>query len=254
MLKNFFKKHLLKLHFIKKLAVATVVNQNLLASVINNIKPDDLRKALFLPISNFSSQNNQDIFALLVNNFNKGFFIEIGANDGFTYSNTIYLEENYNWNGILIEANPKYLNSLNKRKNSIVINQAVYKDIGTIEFCDAGLYGGIQSSIDPLHSKYTTNSNIIKVECNTLIELISKHKKSIPDIIDFISIDVEGLELIIVEQLLTLPFKIKCGVVEVNKRNMETKEITKLLQNAGYTIDNRYSVNQDLYFYNNSLL
>ena len=254
MFKIFIKKHILKLHIIKKLAIATVVNRNLLASVINNMNPDDLRKTLFLPKSNFSSQNNQDIFALFVNNFKKGFFIEIGANDGFTYSNTIYLEENYNWNGILIEANPKYLNSLNKRKNSLVINQAVYKDAGTIEFIDAGLYGGIQSSIDPLHSKYTTNSNIIKVECNTLIEIISKHKKNIPDVIDFISIDVEGLELIIVEQLLSLPFKIKCGVVEVNKRNQETKEITKLLQNAGYIIDNRYSVNQDLYFYNNSLL
>jgi FkbM family methyltransferase len=254
MIKKLLKKYIFKFKLVKKLAIATVVNENLFASVINNINPIILRENLFLPKSKFSSQNNQDIFALLINKFKEGFFIEIGANDGFTFSNTIYLEENFNWKGILIEANPLYTDSLSKRKNSFVINQAVYKNSGTIDFFDAGLYGGIQNSIDPLHSKYTSNSNIIKVPCNTLDNMLLQYNKTIPDIIDFVSIDIEGLELIIIKQLLSMPFKIRCGVVEVNKRSEEIKIITSLLIDSGYIIDSRYSVNQDLYFYNQNLL
>ena len=35
-----------------------------------------------------------------------GFFIELGANDGISQSNTLYLERRMNWRGILIEPNP----------------------------------------------------------------------------------------------------------------------------------------------------
>ena len=35
--------------------------------------------------------------------YNNGFYIEIGAYDGITQSNTYYYEKNKNWKGILIE-------------------------------------------------------------------------------------------------------------------------------------------------------
>lgn len=36
----------------------------------------------------------------------EGFFVECGAFDGFYLSNTLHLEVNYNWTGLLIEASP----------------------------------------------------------------------------------------------------------------------------------------------------
>src|SRR5207248_779915 len=35
--------------------------------------------------------------------FNNGFFVEAGANDGLTYSNSLYFEKYHNWTGLLIE-------------------------------------------------------------------------------------------------------------------------------------------------------
>ena len=45
-----------------------------------------------------------------------GFFIECGAADGETYSNSLFFEMQRNWTGILIEANPLYYRAL-LRKN-----------------------------------------------------------------------------------------------------------------------------------------
>ena len=46
-------------------------------------------------------------------NYDNGFFIELGANDGKTQSNTLYFERYRNWNGILIEPSPNnYLKCL----------------------------------------------------------------------------------------------------------------------------------------------
>ena len=55
--------------------------------------------------------------------YKKGFFIEAGAFDGISYSNTFYLAKKLNWTGILIEPIfEKYLSCIKNRKDSIVIN------------------------------------------------------------------------------------------------------------------------------------
>ena len=40
-------------------------------------------------------------------NYDYGFFVELGANDGYTESNTLFLENKRNWRGILIEPSPQ---------------------------------------------------------------------------------------------------------------------------------------------------
>ena len=44
-----------------------------------------------------------DIKMLNYLNFDNGFYIECGANDGITQSNTYKLEKDKNWKGLLIE-------------------------------------------------------------------------------------------------------------------------------------------------------
>lgn len=228
MFKSLLKKYFLELKLVKRVAIATVINKELLPDVLTSVSASQIRKALFLPESDYYSQNNQDVYALFFNKTQSGFFVEIGANDGFTFSNTVYLEEKYGWKGILIEANPKYLNSLQKRTHSCVVNKAVFDSPGTIEFVDAGLYGGIKNSIDEIHSRHTKDANIVSVPCDSLSNILHSVHYEVPDVIDFISIDVEGLELMIVQQLLKLENKIKCGVIEVNNRRSERKEIENL--------------------------
>jgi hypothetical protein len=72
-------------------------------------------------------------------NFKNGFFLEVGAYDGLLFSNTVDLEINLNWRGILIEPDfNQYIKCVKNRPNSIVVNAAlvsggVVKKI--IKFC-----------------------------------------------------------------------------------------------------------------------
>lgn len=73
------------------------------------------------------SQAGQDIFVLSVlNNKQNGYFVEIGSNDPIYINNTYILEKNYNWNGIMIEYDQKYLEKYKEtRYNSVYeINDA----------------------------------------------------------------------------------------------------------------------------------
>jgi hypothetical protein len=58
-----------------------------------------------------------------------GKFIEIGALDGRTYSNTLYFEKKWDWRGILIEGHPGNQGALrgnqDYRKNSAIFTVAI---------------------------------------------------------------------------------------------------------------------------------
>ena len=95
-----------------------------------------IRNDLLLPPSknshyNFTEDrnNNQSQFgqdynvAKLLNFKRNGIFIEAGAYDGETHSNTLQLELQYNWTGILVEPNPDTFQLLvSKHRNCFAIN------------------------------------------------------------------------------------------------------------------------------------
>ena len=52
-----------------------------------------------------------------------GFFVECGAYDGESLSNTLYFEKTRHWKGLLIEANPNnYAKLKKKNRNAYTIN------------------------------------------------------------------------------------------------------------------------------------
>ena len=66
-----------------------------------------------------NSQNYQDLWALFENKFKRdGFFVEFGATDGVTGNNTLLLEREYGWTGILAEPNPHWHNDLFYNRNT----------------------------------------------------------------------------------------------------------------------------------------
>ena len=61
-------------------------------------------------------------------NYDYGFFVELGANDGVNQSNSLYFEIKRNWKGVLVEPAPhNYQKCIEQRskKNSIFCNACV---------------------------------------------------------------------------------------------------------------------------------
>ena len=72
--------------------------------------PRIILKIIFIFKDKYFSLNSLDKKIEKYLNYNKGFYVEIGANNGFDQSNTLYFEINRNWKGILIEPlSHKYL-------------------------------------------------------------------------------------------------------------------------------------------------
>ena len=80
------------------------------------------------------SENGQDIFALLSSNFSRDkIFIEIGAYDGITFSNTYLLEKKFGWTGILVECIPSNFKRIAlSRESKSILAAATNKDIDSI--------------------------------------------------------------------------------------------------------------------------
>jgi FkbM family methyltransferase len=138
--------------------------------------------------------------------FKNGFFIEAGANDGVTYSNTLYYERYRNWNGLLIEPIPE-LAKLCKanRPRCIVENCALvssdYSEREVSMYCCRmmSLVKGAMKSTeaDLEHVRkgrevQGVQSYEVKVPARTLTSILEQHGIGK---IDFLSLDVEGYEL-----------------------------------------------------------
>ena len=143
-------------------------------------------------------------------NYNNGFFIELGANDGKTQSNTLYFERYRNWTGIMVE--PTSHNFLKCIKN---------RNLATKTFCNACvsfdykdkyveiIYSNLMSTplglesdiIDPkAHTDLGTKfleKNEVKFNFGAIARTLNSiiQESNAPKVIDLLSLDVEGAEL-----------------------------------------------------------
>jgi len=184
----------------------------------------------------FSQQKEDRILYEKYLNYSNGFFIELGAMNGITFSNTLFFERNLNWSGVLIEPTTQYNELIQNRPNCYNFNFAISEIDGDVEFLGEYALGGILSSMDKQHingfnlkkeEKYTVKSKPIY----KLIENINISK------IDFFSIDVEGGELSVLK---TFDWSIPVYIVliELSKYDLDKdEECRKFLSNKGFEFD-----------------
>ena len=127
----------------------------------------------------------------------RGFFVECGAADGETLSNSLFFEIERNWTGLLIEANPDYHRALlRKNRRAYVLRSCLSaeRQPATVRFRSADVFGGIADKQHQSHVAYIASNKKpdVAVNCFPLNTIMSAINISH---VDYFSLDVEGAEL-----------------------------------------------------------
>ena len=120
----------------------------------------------------------------------KGYFIEVGANDPKNLSQTYYLEKK-GWEGLLIEPQPELVEELKNARSAKVLPVAcgAPEDKGEAELFIAGEFSGLKKHQVFTDIHYTGSITIFVTTLDDILE-----EEGNPAI-DLLSIDVEGYEL-----------------------------------------------------------
>jgi FkbM family methyltransferase len=181
-----------------------------------------------------------------------GFFVDLAATDGVKFSNTYVLEKRFGWTGIAIEPNPDTFPLLQQNRACICVNACIDGDFGRIEFLPNAGHGGIVAEDtdnspairDDEIKKWREAEKMLTLEAIPLVEVL--HRYEAPDVIDFLSLDVEGAETRI---LRTFPFDKYRFLAMCIER--PTPELNALLFRRGYLFVR--NVNFDTFYVHQSI-
>ena len=155
------------------------------------------------------SQLFQDLFVLyFLKNKKNGTFLEFGATNGFEMSNSFTLEHDFQWQGVLAEPSPQWHIQLKKnRPKSTIITECIYSETGKdLDFfvSDQGVFSTLEEfknshiSSMPGNTKARNESGYNhKVKTISLNDVFIKYFNGVA--IDYMSVDTEGSELMILE-------------------------------------------------------
>ncbi len=172
--------------------------------------------------------------------YENGYFIEAGANDGFFQSNTYYLEKSLKWRGVLVEPIPElYRRCVIERPASSVFNCALVDH----DFKESSIeihYFNAMSYVDGAFSnKEAENSHrqaalscsrrkksySVKVQARTLTQVLEEAEA--PSDPDLLVLDVEGFEANVLEGLDFTRFRPKYVLVETNNEDAVSRIMEK---------------------------
>lgn len=162
-------------------------------------------------------------------NYDNGYFVELGANDGVTQSNSLYFEKYRNWRGLLVEPAPQnYLKCRLNRSSldSIYCAACVSFDYDKefVRIAYSNLMStpvSLESDIQDPHAharlgdRFLGNGETVfefGAVAQTLNSLLLDARA--PRLIDFLSLDVEGAELEVLKGIDHKTFRFRYILVE----------------------------------------
>jgi FkbM family methyltransferase len=204
---------------------------------------------------NFYSQCGQDKYIdELLKGRETGFFLDIGAHDGVTGSNTFFFEKYRGWGGVCVEPNPNVFSLLKQNRSCMALNACIFNDDrDAVSFqCLSGyteMLSGIVETFDQKHrdrierelKQHGGCSHIIEVKSykvSTLLNTIKQHT------IDYCSIDTEGSEL---QVLLSIDFNNTFIDVMTIENNNQTTEVKDYLEQFGYELIHKIGNQDDVF-------
>ena len=189
-------------------------------------------------MKDYSQHGEQDIILDYFNGQPYGWFLDIGANDGVTFSNTHGLYW-MGWVGVCVDASPTAFEALSRNYNGALIScihAAITDRDGTITLhdCSDSLVSSLSAGAEQIWKHHNFDWKPVEVPCmtmETLYERVGTRN------FGFINIDAEGHDLEILRQVDLGPVKMLC--VEYGKHFKEVVEHCKgfrVLLNNGVNV------------------
>jgi FkbM family methyltransferase len=173
----------------------------------------------------------QDLLVLyLLEEKRDGYFVEFGAADGLELSNTFLLENEYGWRGIVAEPARCSHQALTRNRTCSKDYRCLWSKSGKkLEFIEAA----VRPSLSGLYhnAKPRQDGKQYTVETISLPDLLLAHNA--PMGIDYLSVDTEGSEFIILDSFFPSPYEVRVITVEHNYTNQRS-DIHRLLTSCGY--------------------
>lgn len=181
-----------------------------------------LKPRLDSPGAETHAQYGQDLFLteVLFAGMRDGYFVDIGANDGVTLSNTYLLEKRFDWTGVCVEPQPDIFAKLRANRGCECVNCCVAGEEGEVEFLQvigANMLSGMVGSIDDRHRERIRSE--VGRENERLIRIPARRFDAIVPagaLIDYLSIDTEGAEQVILQAIPFDRYRIRVLSVENN--------------------------------------
>mgnify|MGYP001311808076 CR=1 FL=1 len=179
------------------------------------------------------SQLFQDLFVQFIHNDkSNGTFLEFGATDGVALSNSLMLENKFGWSGVLAEPSPQWHpNLFENRPNATILTECIYSETGKkLDFfiSESGALSTLEefrksdiSSMPGNTQARNASGYNCKVETISLNDVISKYFDGTK--IDYMSVDTEGSELLILQQFDFESYAPKVVTVEHNFTDAENQ-------------------------------
>jgi FkbM family methyltransferase len=175
----------------------------------------------------------QDLLALfLLGQKRDGFFVEFGATDGISFSNSFLLEKKYGWHGILAEPARSWHSALRQNRRVAIDTRCVWGRSGEmLEFNEP--YAAELSTIEGYSARddYALDRRAgqhYSVATISLQDLLRSHDA--PRRIDYLSIDTEGSEFAILSNFDFARYEIAVVTVEHNYVSPDRENIAALMQ------------------------
>lgn len=164
-----------------------------------------------------------------------GTFVEVGANDGITFSTTKRFED-LGWTCILVEPAPTLCKQIRRNRRSMLYECAASSEAGVVDFHyveDGSLYSSVEVDSTMRHLVEGRRLSVVSIKVP---------KRRLDDVledsgiraVDFLTIDVEGHELEALKGLTLERWSPKVVIVEDAKSDTEVTPVESHMRASGY--------------------
>jgi FkbM family methyltransferase len=203
----------------------------------------------------YKSRNLQDLFLdrWIFHGLERGVFVDIGAHDGITFSNSWFFEKKRNWSGVCVEPNPAVFRRLAANRTCRLLPCCVSNARGPVQFLKIAGYSEMLSGITDRHDAqhkqriahelqlHGGSSELIAVEARTFGDIVAECGFSE---IHYLSIGTEGGELDILKSIDFSHTPIHALTVEHNEKT--SAMMHPFMHSKGYDLIK--SIGADLLF------